>query len=313
MEAFSRAHAGAGVDRARLGQVQHRPPQGRGGRGRHAQDHARAARQGAAAEPQLRAAQPERGLDRVAVRRQHRAARLGGRRRPRARRRRQRVRLRRHQLPPGHGGVRARPSRAPTAIAPRSRCRRRSSPCRASEPRGPRAREAAPARRARARRRGRRGARQRAADRAGGGAPGAPPRSDAPSSDVLRAPERIAIDYADGPDLVAKAELASRVLDSGNPAAWPALRARGIHRGSGSPGKVAFLYTGQGSQYANMLAELRRREPVVAELFEEADAIMAPLLEGRRCPTSCSPTRRIRRRWRGPRRSCAGPRSSSRP
>ncbi len=49
-----------------------------------------------------------------------------------------------------------------------------------------------------------------------------------------------------------------------------------------APGKVAFLYTGQGSQYANMLAELRRREPVVAELFEEADAIMAPLLEGRR-------------------------------
>ena len=104
----------------------------------------------------------------------------------------------------------------------------------------------------------------------------------APSSDVLRAPERIAIDYADGPDLVAKAELASRALDAGNPAAWPALRARGIHRGSGSPGKVAFLYTGQGSQYANMIAELHRREPVVAELFEEADAIMAPLLEGRR-------------------------------
>ena len=103
-----------------------------------------------------------------------------------------------------------------------------------------------------------------------------------PSSDVLRAPERIAIDYADGPDLVAKAELALRVLQAGNPSAWPALRARGIHRGSGSPGKVAFLYTGQGSQYANMLAELRRREPVVAELFEEADAIMAPLLEGRR-------------------------------
>ena len=103
-----------------------------------------------------------------------------------------------------------------------------------------------------------------------------------PSSEVLRAPERIAIDYADGPDLVAKAELALRVLQAGNPSAWPALRGRGIHRGTGGPGKVAFLYTGQGSQYANMLAELRRREPVVAELFEEADAIMAPLLEGRR-------------------------------
>ncbi len=103
-----------------------------------------------------------------------------------------------------------------------------------------------------------------------------------PSTEALRAPERIAIDYADGPDLVAKAELALRVLQAGNPSAWPALRGRGIHRGSGTPGKVAFLYTGQGSQYANMLAELRRREPVVADLFEEADALLAPLLEGRR-------------------------------
>jgi acyl transferase domain-containing protein/NAD(P)-dependent dehydrogenase (short-subunit alcohol dehydrogenase family)/acyl carrier protein len=103
-----------------------------------------------------------------------------------------------------------------------------------------------------------------------------------PSVAALRAPERIAIDYADGDDLVAKAELALRALQGGNPAAWPALRARGIYRGSGAPGKVAFLYTGQGSQYANMLAELRGREQVVAELFDEADAIMAPLLEGRR-------------------------------
>ncbi len=103
-----------------------------------------------------------------------------------------------------------------------------------------------------------------------------------PSSEALRATERIAIDYADGPDLVAKAELALRVLQAGNPAAWAALSARGVHRGSGRPGKVAFLYTGQGSQYANMIAELRRQEPVVADLFEEADALMAPLLEGRR-------------------------------
>jgi len=104
----------------------------------------------------------------------------------------------------------------------------------------------------------------------------------APSSETLRAPERIAIDYADGPELVTKAEMALKVLQSGNQAAWPALRARGVHRGSGAPGKVAFLYTGQGSQYANMLGVLREREPVVANLFDEADEIMLPLLEGRR-------------------------------
>jgi acyl transferase domain-containing protein len=104
----------------------------------------------------------------------------------------------------------------------------------------------------------------------------------APSHETLRATERIAIDYADGADLVGKAEVALRALEAGNPAAWPALRRRGVHRGSGAPGRVAFLYTGQGSQYANMLGDLRAREPVVAELFDKADAIMAPLLEGRR-------------------------------
>ena len=44
---------------------------------------------------------------------------------------------------------------------------------------------------------------------------------------------------------------------------------------------MAFLYTGQGSQYANMLAGLRRVEPIVAETFDEADRIMRPLLDGR--------------------------------
>ncbi|MGZ8635151.1 MAG: acyltransferase domain-containing protein, partial [Solirubrobacteraceae bacterium] len=104
-----------------------------------------------------------------------------------------------------------------------------------------------------------------------------------PSAAALRAQERIAIDYADGDDLAAKASAALSALQAGNPAAWPALRGRGIYRGSGPAlGRVAFLYTGQGSQYANMLAELRAREPVVAEVFDQADAIMAPLLEGRR-------------------------------
>ena len=134
-----------------------------------------------------------------------------------------------------------------------------------------------------------------------------------PSAETLRAPERIAIDYADGDDLVAKAEMALRVLQSDNSAAWPALRARGIYRGSGAPGKVAFLYTGQGSQYANMLAELRRREPVVADLFDEADEIMLPLLEGRRLSDIifADPDDRCRD-GAGRGRSCGAPRSRSR-
>ena len=50
-------------------------------------------------------------------------------------------------------------------------------------------------------------------------------------------PSGIAIDYADGEDLVAKAELALRALQGDNPAAWTALRARGIFRGSRRAGQ----------------------------------------------------------------------------
>ncbi|MGZ4187422.1 MAG: SDR family NAD(P)-dependent oxidoreductase, partial [Solirubrobacteraceae bacterium] len=116
------------------------------------------------------------------------------------------------------------------------------------------------------------------ADAAGRGE--APPRC-APDEADLRAAERIAIDYGDPAELRQKAELALRTLGGDSPGAWSALAARGIFRGSGASGKVAFMCTGQGSQYANMLRELRRREPVVADAFETADRVMAPLLDGR--------------------------------
>ena len=41
----------------------------------------------------------------------------------------------------------------------------------------------------------------------------------------------------------------------------------------------AFLFTGQGSQYVNMLRPLRDTEPLVAETFAEADRELAHLLE----------------------------------
>jgi acyl transferase domain-containing protein len=44
-----------------------------------------------------------------------------------------------------------------------------------------------------------------------------------------------------------------------------ALQAQGIFRGSGAkPGKLAFLFPGQGSQYINMGGLLAQREPAVA-------------------------------------------------
>src|SRR6266581_3375935 len=108
---------------------------------------------------------------------------------------------------------------------------------------------------------------------AGRVAPPAPP-----AAADLRAPERIAVDYADPAELATKVDLALKALEADDPGTWKALRARGVFRGSGPAPKVAFLYTGQGSQYANMLATLRAEEPIVREAFEEADRIMVPLL-----------------------------------
>ena len=90
--------------------------------------------------------------------------------------------------------------------------------------------------------------------------------------------ERLAIDYADAADLADKSAKALKALAANQPAMWKALRAQGIFRGHGPAPKVAFLYTGQGSQYVNMLRPLRAAEPIVAETFAEADRIMTPLL-----------------------------------
>jgi acyl transferase domain-containing protein/acyl carrier protein/NAD(P)-dependent dehydrogenase (short-subunit alcohol dehydrogenase family) len=105
----------------------------------------------------------------------------------------------------------------------------------------------------------------------------APPPAPPAESD-LRAQERIAIDYANATELADKAGKALKALETNQAAAWKPLRAQGIFRGSGPAPKVAFLYTGQGSQYVNMLRPIRAVEPIVAEMFAEADRIMTPLL-----------------------------------
>jgi acyl transferase domain-containing protein/NAD(P)-dependent dehydrogenase (short-subunit alcohol dehydrogenase family)/acyl carrier protein len=99
-----------------------------------------------------------------------------------------------------------------------------------------------------------------------------------PAEHDLRALERVAIDFADAPDLADKAAKALKVLVSDQPGAWKALRAQGIFRGHGAAPKVAFLYTGQGSQYVNMGRALRDTDPIAANTFAEADRIMTPLL-----------------------------------
>ena len=100
----------------------------------------------------------------------------------------------------------------------------------------------------------------------------------APDERELRSPHRLAIAYQDGTELQGRLRRAAQALKADQPAFWKGVRAQGIFYGNGPMPKVAFLYTGQGSQYVNMLAELRDREPVVKATFAEADRVMEPLI-----------------------------------
>ena len=104
------------------------------------------------------------------------------------------------------------------------------------------------------------------------------PAPQLPEPHAQALPERLAIDYGDVEEFIKRAEKTLTVFGSDNPAMWQALTAQGVYRGSGTPGKVAFLFPGQGSQYVNMLRELREIEPVVDDVFIEADRVMTPLL-----------------------------------
>ena len=105
----------------------------------------------------------------------------------------------------------------------------------------------------------------------------APDRQPPAASDV-NANERVAIDFGDAAELAKKATSAAKGLRADNAAIWKALRPQGIFYQTGPAPKTAFLYTGQGSQYVNMLHELREVEPIVADTFREADEVMKPLL-----------------------------------
>ncbi len=107
---------------------------------------------------------------------------------------------------------------------------------------------------------------------------GTTPPLAAPDPAIGDAAVRVAVDFADAADLAVKLDKLLKAFASGNPAAFRLLRQQGAYVGRGPAPKVAFLYTGQGSQYVNMLQGLAAREPIVAATFAEADAVMTPLL-----------------------------------
>jgi acyl transferase domain-containing protein/NAD(P)-dependent dehydrogenase (short-subunit alcohol dehydrogenase family)/acyl carrier protein len=107
---------------------------------------------------------------------------------------------------------------------------------------------------------------------------GKAPEPAPPLESDLRSERRIAFDYANAAELADKAGRALKAFEENQPGRWKALRAKGIFLGKGPVPKVAFLFTGQGSQYVNMLRSLRETEPIVTEVYEEADRVMEPLL-----------------------------------
>ncbi|HTQ87140.1 MAG TPA: beta-ketoacyl synthase N-terminal-like domain-containing protein, partial [Candidatus Solibacter sp.] len=107
---------------------------------------------------------------------------------------------------------------------------------------------------------------------------GRTPATSAPDEADLHAPERVAIDFGSASELAEKCGRSIQALEARQAGVWKALRAQGIFHGSGPAPKVAFLYPGQGSQYVNMLRALHAAIPLVAQTFDEADSVMAPLL-----------------------------------
>ncbi|NWF71259.1 MAG: acyltransferase domain-containing protein, partial [Chloroflexi bacterium] len=100
-----------------------------------------------------------------------------------------------------------------------------------------------------------------------------------PSALELNARERLVIDFGDHDELLHRLHIAQKAAGFDSAQAWKPFQAQGIFRGSGAkPGKLAFLFPGQGSQYVNMGRELAGLSTAVAEVFAEADRVMTPIL-----------------------------------
>ncbi len=104
------------------------------------------------------------------------------------------------------------------------------------------------------------------------------PANAVPIAEGCAQQERIAIDFETVEDLQKRVERAIKAFDNPSPNVWKALSGQGVYRGSGEPGRLAFLFPGQGSQYVNMMRDLSVFEPVIEETFREADRVLTPIL-----------------------------------
>jgi acyl transferase domain-containing protein/NADP-dependent 3-hydroxy acid dehydrogenase YdfG/uncharacterized ubiquitin-like protein YukD len=98
-----------------------------------------------------------------------------------------------------------------------------------------------------------------------------------PSTQALSRPERLAIEFSNAEELIKRGDKALKAFEEPG-TNWQALTTQSVYHGSGRPGKLAFLFPGQGSQYANMLRDLYDFEPIIKETFREADEVMTPIL-----------------------------------
>ncbi|MGM0559419.1 MAG: type I polyketide synthase, partial [Myxococcota bacterium] len=88
---------------------------------------------------------------------------------------------------------------------------------------------------------------------------------------------RLAISYTSQEGLEKQVQRTTKAFDRGR--GWRILANQGIFLADETmDGKIAMLFPGQGTQYTGMLAELKRRFPVVQQTFDEADDIMTPVL-----------------------------------
>ncbi|MSQ01624.1 MAG: SDR family NAD(P)-dependent oxidoreductase [Myxococcales bacterium] len=91
------------------------------------------------------------------------------------------------------------------------------------------------------------------------------------------APLRVAAHAVDRDEQLGQVEKVVSAVRKGK--GYDLLRQRGIAlEDVPCDGEIAFLFTGQGSQYLGMGLDLCERYPIVAATFREADAVMEPLL-----------------------------------